>query len=663
MSENAEKAAVRDGGDGGDSGGSSAAVAEKEILTQKEAQESIKKPDAQLKSDYDEVVKKNEKDAKDKSLSEAGSPKEIYEQVKKLGAVASKASDAKSIDLSKSYSKTLEEDMGLAKAESLTLGGAENLSLGARRGNRVARVSDTTGEVPSEYGKKPEGSDKNVERTPDEQARDNQEGVLKNYRDSLENSGVRGAEADRRVAEMKAHLDATKARLDQKEKDGHLKNLETGKKETAEEQMKRVYGAMNEVLEGKKGTDGPYGAKERANWAAGAAASLANPERFVNQGAHMTCALTSLQKQRIEAGDPASVVEEAASVVNRGGAFTGTDNGVNGAGDRKWVKVDALSIKPDGESAQDFNASYHGDAGKRSLFGHTADALYGQKAADLAAEKQGKPAGTYTYLAANADQYGAPNGQTRTGEGLFLNAADGSKKLVGTSPNVGVWQVGELNQHMTGKGGGMFADAKLAGNPPKGYEHVQMTLTRGGQDFKAKLAAYQAENGTSAQIGVNAPFLRGGGENGHGLHAMNAKVDKDGDVVFDNNWGNKNDIGKVNLDEIDKATNPDRWNARRSATDGDPGPRPDRDTNFGPRTGRNPNETQAEFDKRRDDDKKKEDEEKKQKEQEQQKKKDEDQQLQLKKERDARNQQAFEMALAQWMIERKGPRPERNNFQ
>lgn len=659
--DNAEKAAIKDGGEGG--GGGAAVAEKKEILTQAEARESSKSTKEIMRDDDRMVRKENEQDAAKKGWGEVGSPKEIYEKLSKQGAVVAKSGDAKTLDLSQNVNRSLEEDMGLKKAESLSLGGAENLSLGARRGDRVARVSDSTAEVPRDFGRKPEGSDKNVERSADEQTRDNQEGVLRNYRDSLEKSGVRGAEADRRVAEMKAHLDATKARLDEKEKNGHLKNLETGKKETAEEQMKRVYGAMNEVLEGKKGADGPYGAKDRANWAAGAAAALANPEKFVNQGAHMTCALTSLQKSRIEAGDPASVVEEAASVVNRGGAFTGTDNGINGSGDRKWVKVDALSIKPDGESAQDFNAAYHGSGGKRSLFGHTADALYGQKAADLAAEKQGKPAGTYTYLAANADQYGAPNGQTRTGEGLFLNASDGSKKLVGTSPNVGVWQVGELNQHMTGKGGGMFADAKLAGNPPKGYEHVQMTLTRGAADFTAKLKAFQAENGMSAQIGVNAPFLRGGGENGHGLHAMNAKIDKDGDVVFDNNWGDKNDIGKVSADEIDKATSPDRWSPRRGATDGDPGPAPDRDTNFGPRTGRNPNETQAEFDKRRDEDKKKEEEDKKQKDAEQKKKADEDQQLQLKKDRESRAQTAYEMALAQWNLKREGPRPERNQFQ
>lgn len=663
MSDNAEKAAVKDGGDEASSGGVSAAVAEKEILTQKEARETSRTPEEKLKDEYKSVMKQNETDATSKGWGEVGSPKDLYEKLSNRSAAASKANDAKTLDFTQSVSPTLEQEMGVRRAESINLGGAENLNIGERRGNRVPRVSDTTGEVPREYGKRPEGSDKNVERDTQEQTRDNQEGVLKNFRDSLERQGLRGEDVERRVAEMKANLDATKQRLDQKEKDGHLKNLETGKSETSAEQMKRVFGAINEVLEGKKGVDGAYGDKERANWASGAAAALANPERFVNQGAHMTCALTSAQKQRIEAGDPASVVEEASSVVNRGGAFTGTDNGVNGSGDRKWVKVDALSIRPDGESGKNFDASFHGDQGKRSLFGHTADALYGQKAADLQAEKKGLPPGTLTYLAANADQYGAANGQTRTGEGLFLNASDGSKQLLGASPNVGVWQVGELNQHLTGKAGGMFADAKLAGNPPKGYEHVKMTLTRGAEDFTAKLTKWQAENGTSAQIGVNAPFLRGGGENGHGLHAMNAKI-KDGAVHFDNNWGNKNDIGKVSLDEIDKATNPDRWNARRGATDGDPGPRPDRDTNFGPRTGRNPNETQAEFDKRREDEKKKTDEEEKNKKEADAKKKaEDDQQLQKTKEREARAQTAYEMAVAQWNIKREGPKPERNQFQ
>ncbi len=663
MSDNAEKAAVKDGGDDGNSGGTSAAVAEKEILTQKEAQEASRKPEERLKDEYKSVMKSNETDATNKGWGEVGSPKELYEKLSKQGAAIAKKGDEKTLDFSRSLSPTLEQEMGVKRAESLNVGGAENLSLGARRGDRVARVSDSTTEVPREYGKKPEGSDKNVERDAQEQTRDTQEGVLKNYRASLEKAGVNPSDVDRRVGEMRANLDATKQRLDQKETKGQLKNLETGKNETSAEQMKRVYGAINEVLEGKKGADGAYGDKERANWAAGAAAALANPERFVNQGAHMTCALTSLQKSRIQAGDPASVVEEAASVVNRGGAFTGSDNGVNGAGDRKWVKVDALSIRPDEESRQNFDSTFHGSAGKRSLFGHTADALYGQKAADLQAEKKGLAPGSLTYMAANADQYGGANGQTRTGEGLFLNASDGSKKLIGGSPNVGVWQVGELNQHMTGKAGGMFADAKLAGNPPAGYEHVKMTLTRGAEDFKSKLTEFVRENGQMAQIGVNAPFLREGNMQGHGLHAMNAGIDGNGNVVFDNNWGDKHDLGAVSQSEVDRATNPDQWNVRRGAN-GDPGPKPDRDTVFGPRTGRNPNETQAEFEKRREDDKKKQDEEEKNKKEADAKKKaDDEQQAQKTKEREARAQTAYEMAVAQWNIKREGPKPERNQFQ
>ena len=676
MAENVEKAAVKDAGDSG--GGES--TPDKAIKTQAEASRENTSTEQKLKNDEASVIKANNEGASLSGYKAAGSPEDIYKQLSNA-KVKNGENGVKVLDLAAGEKKDagIRGDMGIAvltdgeKKKSLgdaaaAPGDAGKLSINAPRGDRAPRPADATQEVQPAFGKKPDGGDKNVERSPEQQTRDNQEGVLKNFRDTLEKSGVKGPEADARVAEMKANLEATQSRLAEQEKAGHLKNLETGKPETAESQMKRVYGAMNDVLEGQKGKDGPYGAKERANWASGAAAAIANPDRNVNQGAHMTCALTSLQKQRLESGDPAAVIEEGASVANRGGAFSGTNNGENGAGDRKWTSVHALSIKPDGESSVNYDAKFHGDGGKRSLFGQGQDAFGGAKVVALADEKAGRPPGSTVYLTANAEQFGVPAGQSRTGEAVVRIGANGEKTLTGTAPPIGVWHAAELNQHMTGKGGGTFVDSKLAGNPPKGYEHVKATTFHGADDLKNKTAAWQRETGSSAQIVVNAPFLRNGGHDGHGLHAMNAKIDKDGDMTFDNNWGRKNDLGKVSDKEINDATNPDSWKPNRT----DAGPAPDRDTNFGPRTGRNPNETESQFQQRREEEKKKQEEDegkkkeseaKKKEEEETRKKKEQDEKLQKEKlDKQSKADNDFQRALAAWMLNKKGERPERGQF-
>jgi hypothetical protein len=562
-----------------------------------------------------------------------------FDSLKANPSLADLLKNNKSAEAAKAGDQALKGSAGQANAGE-SLGGAENLSLtrsSARKeagaGAEAARVQ----ELSQKSGEKPAGSDANVERTPEQQLKDNIPGVLDNYRASLEKAGVRGADADKLVGDMQKNLEATQKRLD--ENKDKLIDQRTGKPDTPENQMKRICGAVNDVLDGKTG---PYNDSQRSIMASAMAGEVSNPDAFNKQGAHMTCALASLSKQRLEAGDPASVLEEAASVVNRGGAFTGTDNPtdrVSGIGSgRSWTKVDPMSIMPDRESSQYFNANYHGTEGKRDLFTHVNNALYGQKGADLKAEHEGKPAGSYVYMAANSDAYGGRAAQTNTGEGLFAVGSDGSRRLIDNNPAVGIWQVAELNQSLTGRSGGMFAHKDLAGRPPAGYEHVGMTTFNNAADFKAKLADWQSRTGTAAQIGVDAPFLPGGGENGHGLHAMNAKLDANGNVLFINNWNSKYDM-KVTDAQIDKATNPSAWQAHGPGSE-HAGPVPNQDTHFRPGSGRNPNESNDEHKKRLE----KEQEDKKRKE-EQNKKDEEDRKRQEKKQKE---QADYDTARTRW---------------
>jgi hypothetical protein len=659
-----------------ESGGERSTAAEKspdrEFMTVKEAQDkqSSDRDPAKQKAETDKKVKEGAKDACNKDVGDGkaiANNTAVRADVEKAKAIdpnlkvgagkldfaalkdPSIADVINNKDKAAASAKAGDDQVGkagAAKPEGDSLGGAENLAL-TRSGSRHAAAGDAGAARVQELGKggeKPPGTDKNVERTPEQQQRDNVRGVVDSYRASLEKAGVTGSDAEKLVSDMQKHLETTQKRLE--ENKDKLIDQRTGKPDTPENQMQRVCGAINDVLEGKSG---PYSDAQRSVMASAMAGEVSNPDAFNKQGAHMTCALASLSKQRLEAGDPASVLEEAASVVNRGGAFTGTDHptdNVSGIGSgRTWTKVDATSIMPDGESSRYFDSNYHGTQGKRDLFTHVNNALYGQKGADLKAEHEGKPAGSYVYMAAHSDAYGGRAAQTNTGEGLFAVGSDGKRELIDNNPAVGIWQVAELNQSLTGRSGGMFAHKDLAGHRPNGYEHVGLTTFNNAQDFKAKLADWQGRTGTSAQIGVDAPFLPGGGEDGHGLHAMNAKLDANGNVLFINNWGSKFDM-KVTDAQINRATNPNQWQAHGPGSE-HAGPAPNQDTHFKPGSGTNPNETKLEHDKRLKDEDKKKQEEKKHKEEEKDKDKEKEQQ-QKKLEQQQKTKADYDARLAQW---------------
>ncbi len=431
------------------------------------------------------------------------------------------------------------------------------------------------------------------------------EGALEDYKKTMMRAGMSEDDATKLSRDTLTRLEKTK-----KGSDGALEG-------TPEQQMARMNKAMSDILDGcpdgklANGQDDPLSPRDRENLVKDLAARQADPEKYVNQGKHMTCVLESNQKQRLEGGDPAKVAEQIASVVNTGSAeITQKD------GKTRIVNVDSRSFAPDQESGQDFNLKT-ADNGQRGMAGHVYDALAGQTVADLRAEREGKPTSangigeaSYVYMAAHADQLGGKPGQTNTNEALLAKKSDGSYKVLQDSPGVNnVWEMAHLSKAMGGETGAVFAHAGTVrdGVPPKGMgfpPDMRVTSFSSSEDLAKKLGDFQQKNGQSAQILVNAPFLPGGGENGHGLHAMNVKLDGNGKFDLDNNWGKKSDIGSVSGAVIDKATDPEKWNAKTA--EGKAEPKPTDRTEIRPGSGRNPNESQADYQARLLEDQKKE---------------------------------------------------------
>ncbi len=421
--------------------------------------------------------------------------------------------------------------------------------------------------LPESWGKQPEGSDKNVVRTEAESKHDTKAGVLANFKNLLEKSRVE--DLDKKMVSMEKSLDAAEKRLEKLGNNGYLYDA-SGNKLKLSEQMSRVYAAINMVLESKN--TGPLSSYDRANWAASAAAELADPQSYARQGRHNTCVLRSLANQRLQAGDPAAVLEESASVLERGGAFSGSENGIYG---RIWTGVNAWSLIADRESRSFFDPDI--DKNRRSYFGQTSDAFTGQVASDLQSNRDRKlgliePGSKYLYVTANAIELGA---STHTGEGTFLISKDGKSKYVYNFVKVITpLDQAELNQHMSSQKGAVFVDQKLAygfvdvdknkmllsDKRPPGYDNVELTAFKDTRDLKARLESFQKMSGKHAQTIVRAEFLPGDVSGLQGLHSLLLGFDaKSENVELDNNWDSSRDLSSVTDGQIDAATNPDYW--------------------------------------------------------------------------------------------------------
>lgn len=467
--------------------------------------------------------------------------------------------------------------------------------------------ADNTGKPADAAAKAADASDRGLEK-----ANPGRDQVTKDYTATLERAGMTHEQAEKSANDTYDRLS--------KLKDGkHLSG-----DSTPEEQMARINKAASDILD-RSGTKGDRLANgqhdyltqaDRQNMVKDLAAREADPDKYCKQGAHMTCALESMQKQQLEGQDPAKVAEQMASVTNKGFADVTQADGTT-----RRVNVDSRSLAPDQESGRPFDPAYHGDQGKRGMAGQAMDALSGQLAADLKAEREGKPTSAsgidkaaYTYMAAHADQLGARPGQTHTGEGFFARQPDGSQKMTADNPNMNFWDIAHLNKAMGGQDGAVFINKSFLGSdkPPAGYpQDLKVSTFSSTEELRQKLGEFQNRTGQSGQLGVNAPFLPGGGEDGHGMHAMNISLNGDGSFRLNNNWSKQYDMAKVSDDVVDKATNPDRWNpSHNRPADGTPGPVPGPDgeakpndhTIFRPGSGRNPNETSADAQTRNQDD-------------------------------------------------------------
>lgn len=380
--------------------------------------------------------------------------------------------------------------------------------------------------------------------------RDNPQATVKAYEAYLKNLGFK--DSARRAADLGNFLQ-------QAEDNFHKPEVSKNLKGTPEQEIARVCKAMNEVMEGKAG---PLTKIDRANMVMGMAARIGDPEHYGNQGKHMTCVLESLGNAKMST-QGADHMEALASLANTGKAFVGEGKY------RRQISVNEASRTPDGESQQVWNSSAFKKGGKRDLPGQYTDALFGQLSADLKTERLQK-SGKFSadmhldYYAAHVDtaKAGYQPKQNSTYEGLVLSSKAGNK-FITEGPGIGMWDAADLHTHVTGHKGGFFVNetfARLSGPKPDGMDADVTVTTFNGSNLKEKLADYQNRTGQAAQIGVNAPYLKGGGENGHGLHAMTASI-VDGKVQLDNQWTEGADIlaHEMNADEIDKATNPGRW--------------------------------------------------------------------------------------------------------
>jgi hypothetical protein len=467
-------------------------------------------------------------------------------------------------------------------------------------GNKIGADSAGATRTTDEAARPKDGSDR---RDPANQKLDD---ATKAYTETLERANLSPEQA-------KEFARQTADRL-QKAADG-------GKLEgTPEEQLNRLNKAMTDVLDktGKRpdgklenGQTDHLSDRDRANLVKDMAARQANPDKFVNQGDHMTCVLESNQKQRLEAGDPAKVAEQIASVVNKGSAEI-----VQKDGTTRTVNVDSRSFAPDAESSREFSTAVHGDQGKRGVAGQVYDALAGQTVADLRSEREGKPSSaqgidkaSYVYMTSHADQLGAKPGQTSNNEALMARNGDGSYNFVTNSPGADIWQSAHLNMAMGGEPGAMFASSTVVGDgvPPKNGnypEGLRVTSFADTNELHSKLTDFQNRTGQSAQILVDAPYLPGGGQSGHGLHAMNISALENGKFKLDNNWASNYDVGAVDAAVVARATNPEGSRIpsdRPRPSDGIDPNHPDRPTDrteIKPGSGRNPNETVDQWNQR-----------------------------------------------------------------
>ena len=335
------------------------------------------------------------------------------------------------------------------------------------------------------------------------------------------------------------------------------------------EQMARLHRAMAEVQTGSRGPNDPLGQTERNLFVQDMALRMMDPERFANQGAHNTCALQALQKQMMSGGDPARFAEHLAMIANHG---VTTING-------QEVRVDPRGLVADREARENPLSRVNGNIlngtvrDGRGMAGLIGDALLGQLAADMRGRGE-------IYLTSNAQALGAPSDRSSTGEGLFTR----NGRFLSSSPAMEAADVLRVGRAYGLPPGSFFLHESMRYQVPAELQSQAGFFSDAG-DLRRQLAELQRVHGISGSIGVNAPFLPGGGMDGHGLHAVNISL-KNGQLFLDNNWSHEHNQG-ISDDQLMLAADERRWT--RGGVPGAERIPGDVPTRFGPDTGTNPN--------------------------------------------------------------------------
>lgn len=417
---------------------------------------------------------------------------------------------------------------------------------------------------------------------------------------ALTRSGMSPDKAAERAAEItRTTLERLQAQAGKLGPDG--KPLLDG---TPEQQMARMARAMDSILNPDTASAlNRMSPQMRQNMVVDLAQRMSDPEKYGNQGAHMTCALQSIQKQALMSKDPARMAEMLAGVVNNG--FAQLSEIDPKTGKPRIVEVDSRSLTPDAESRM--NPANFGGRDVRGMAGHTMDALFGQLVADKKGEAENSPK-KYVYLASGANdiQGGQFRGRSDTGEGLFERNGSNLTKFVDGSPVMTLVDKARLSNALGLPERSLFIHKSMAGElqnlPPEIQK--QFFVFENADQLKAGLRDLQTRGGVG-EIRVNAPFLPGGGMSGHGLHSVNIRMGDDGQLIMDNNWGTDKDQ-VISSDALMLATNAERWGNTKfrpegpnPARPGDPGfGKPTVWTPDGPGTGRNPNEDPQAYQKR-----------------------------------------------------------------
>lgn len=391
------------------------------------------------------------------------------------------------------------------------------------------------------------------------------EKAREHYARVLEQTGMSPAAAEAVARQTLDRLGAVKD-------GGGADKAESRLKGTPAEQLERMAKGYENILNPKENFSG-LDQQARQNIVKDLAHRIMSPSDFVNQGGKNTCALQALQKQHMEAGDPAKTVEMAESVVNKGYADL---PGTNQDGSPMRVHVMRESLQPDKESGQPFSTSKHGtDGGLRGMGGQVLDALYGQAHADNYSIRRGLPtsadgfdkAGSiYTTAGANNPPFNIDGSRSNTGE-AFLVRDKGEIKFLSSSPAITTYDREWLNQTFGGKPGSVLvhesADRgpQFAVDPDKPYPahlNLKPNTYKTNDELKEKVAQIQNETGHSAQLLVHSDHLTGNSVmKGRVLHALTATMTDKG-LVLDNQNG-KNFDRVLDDRRLTIATDANNW--------------------------------------------------------------------------------------------------------